>query len=56
MMFRCEGSDRIYPPQLPPMEALAYKADSHNKILKKEDAGIGAAHPGRQTVPAFVCL
>ena len=37
MMFRCEGSDRIYPPQPPQKGPSAYKADDLYKIMKKEE-------------------
>ena len=55
-MFRCERSDRIYSPQLPFAGPLAYKADNHKKIWKKEDSRNRPPETGRQIVPAFVCL
>jgi len=37
MMFRCEGSDCIYPPQPPRTGPSAYKADDLYQKMKKEE-------------------
>ena len=52
----CNRSDLIYPPQPPRMGPSAYKADNHQKIMKK--GGQPESGPGNRVpiVPAFVCL
>ena len=45
-LFRCERSDLIYPPQPPRMGPSAYKADNHQKIMKKEDSRNQAPETG----------